>query len=325
MGLPSLGVFTPYTLMLHQDATGESAMTFLKRSLILFEKLMIIPDGLPMSGGHNALTKERYLGLLGRGDSFCSTSEFTSLFLLSEEVLDKDLKLMDVLDNSEDDLWGGEHGDRFVKFVEDLVEAQIAGSGGRLDESDAWEMKKAYVGNISSDYQTLMLVTKLGGDYSGLFTEFHEAAAKATLGIGTPSHDSVVRSVGQVNTLDFGSLTWDQVMELRRSGYCASFRKWANDWVSEYRDTGDAQKFEERLRRATEEAKFALIGQLEPSITKSVLGAIVGNLPIPIANPYSIVSGLNLVKQSIERKRDYGWLFFVQHAFKAVHEEASTG
>lgn len=77
---PQIGVFSPYTLMLHCSSTGEKRSDFIKRALILFDNLLFIPRGLGDITARNAIiTKEGFLARIDQDDPICSSKEFQKI------------------------------------------------------------------------------------------------------------------------------------------------------------------------------------------------------------------------------------------------------
>lgn len=57
------GIFTPYSLSLYSETNSDNPGNFLKRNAILFEKLVIVPQGIGPLDGTGLFTKESYLNI----------------------------------------------------------------------------------------------------------------------------------------------------------------------------------------------------------------------------------------------------------------------
>ncbi len=317
--LPEIGVFSPYTLMLHSQVTGENSAQFIKRALILFEKLLIIPTGISIGKNDAILTKEKYLFFIDRYSPFCSSKEFHDLFLLDSDLFEDTDKIYEkIWNNEDDDLWSGTHGDTFVDFVSNYVE-NVAGKDASISEQ--WGMKKMFIGNISHDIKTLSWVMKTSNKLSGLFSDIHEQAIRATIGSRAPFYNKIVQTTGEINYFDFSQLTWENIMELRKSEFLKIFRNKIIEWTNEYSKEEKPEKYSANLKIFIEDAKFKFIDINSPQTRQSILTGICGNLPSPIIiNPISLLSSISDAKKAITLKKDYGWLVFIQRAYSKLKD-----
>ncbi len=324
--VPSLGVFSPYTLMLHQDATGELPDTFFKRAAILFEKLVFFPLGLGSMGESGELiSKEAYLRRWFRDTDRTPINDYLDLFLLDLDVIeDRESFMQQLYTLEQGDLWYGEAGEIFTEWVKKLIDRERAEAGEYREwAGDEREAFKYYVGNINADYKLLTLASRDLTDSSGLFSELHEAAVLAVHGMRTRTDQTVVKIVSDLNTVDFGALTWGDVFKLRSSGFVHEFRSKLLEWAEEYTDARDVADFEGGLNSFIDDAKFEIIGKSEPAIGKSILAGIAGAVPLPTPiNPVGVAMSVVDAAKQRSLKKDYGWLFFIQRA-RALSREAS--
>lgn len=221
------------------------------------------------------------------------------------------------MDVGEDDLWGPKHGSSFVKFVEALVDRRYADR----NDTDRYETKKQFIGNISADYRLLSRMMSANRDFSGLFTALHEEAVLAVHNDPKASTHAILKQVEGYECFDFASLSWDQIHELRKCGFTHSFRRKMAQWVLESGYAASKAAFEQQMTTHINEAKDAVISGAEPqSIIKTVLSGLAGLLPFGIGELAGIgKAGLD-IKDSIQTKERFGWLFFVNRAKKLARE-----
>lgn len=307
---PTIGVFSPYTLMLHADGTGERHIALLKRASVLFERLLVVPLGL---GGFEdgLMSKAQFLALLDRKDPACASAEFQSMFLAP---CDLGMKFEDLaaasMDIGEEDLWGPKHGSSFVKFVDRLVDQRYAEGSNR----ERYETKKQFIGNISADYRLLSRMMSTNRDLSGLFTALHEEAVLAVHAELIASAPAILTHVEGYECFDFASLSWEQIYELRKSGFSSSFRRKMAQWVLDAGYTQDRRVFEKQMTTHINEAKDAVVSSAEPHPVKTVLSGLAGLLPFGLGTLLGVgQTGMDLTNDYRNKER-FGWLFFVNRA-----------
>lgn len=316
--LPKYGIFSPYTIMLHQNATGEHPKDFIKKALILFDKLLLIPSGLGDIGATNAIiTKEEYLSHIDINHPFCSSKEFQKMFLLDRDFFQDTEKLhKEIHYNKEDDLWMGPQGDIYVDWVRQYVDKV---SDKDISAGDKLEMEKMFIGNISYDYKMLSYTMKLSNDFSGLFSELHEQALRATLNSGIKANDKVIKSTGNINYFDFANLSWESIIELRNSEFTKNFRIKIIELAEKYSNEDNPDQFSNDLTDYIEDSKFDFIGKKIPKTRQSILTGIGSNLPSPILiNPIGVASSISDINKNKKIKNEFGWLIFIQKTRKMV-------
>ena len=310
--LPPYGVFTQPALMMYEHCTGEYSQAYLKRALILFEHLVFIPSGLgDMGGPDQVISKRQWLSRLAARDEPEALDALEALVLLDRDLVDDvDGFRSSLVDSGPDDLWSGTQSDRFISFVDEFVDADEA-----ID--DKLEMKKFFVANIDYDYRLFRLIARDFSECTALLSEIHEQAVLATYGTGTPNPETVVRTLGDLNTFDFAQLPWQDIFRLRQSGFADDFRNKIAEWSVSYAQADDHAAFQRSLKQLIEDAKFQLIGAVEPNVREAVLSGIGGNLPSPIGvNPIGLFGSAKDVAKQTRLKKTFGWLFFIQRCRK---------
>jgi hypothetical protein len=319
--IPTHGVFTQPTLMMHTHRTGELSEAYLKRALILFDHLVFIPLGLGNMGGPNeVISKRQWITRLAARNELSAVDRLEEVILLDRDLV-KDVEAFQssLMDSDSGDLWTGTQSDRFIAFVERLVND---------DDTihDKLEMKKFFIGNINYDYRLFRIILRDFDRCTALLSEIHEQAVLTTYGKGTPNPESIIRRVGNLNTFDFAQLSWLNIFRLRESGFVTDFRKKVSEWVISYGMSDDVSAFEQTLARMVDDAKYELIGETEPNVRAAVLSGIGGNLPSPIGvNPISLFGSIRESVRQHRLKKKFGWLFFIQRCRKIASNNTPDG
>ena len=319
--LPSYGVFTQPVLMMHGHRTGELSQAYLKRALILFERLVFIPVGFGDMGGPDELIgKRQWLARLVAPNGTSALDTLEELVLLDRDLVeDADAFRSSLMDFDTDDLWTGTQSDRFISFVSELVD-----NDDSID--DKWEMKKFFIGSINSDYRLFRIINRDFAGCTALLSEIHEQAVLATYGERAPNPDAIVRQIADLSTFDFAQLSWQDIFRLRQSGFLTDFRRQIAEWAVTYGQADNLDEFQHSLTQMVEDAKFELIGKIEPNVRETVLAGLGGNLPSPIGvNPISLFGAVKDAVEQHRLKKVFGWLFFVQRCRKVSPNKAAGG
>ena len=318
--IPKYGVFTPSTLMLYDDFEDDNSKNLLKKSSILFDKLIIIPLGLGPLNGSGIMTLERFVESFTRGEAVKDFKNYLSIFQSIDEFGDEAYtKKFYMSEYSQYSLWQGEKSDRYIDFVKEYVKKKYNYKTKEISSREHFDLLKNYIGRISADFSTLSLATQDLNSASGLFSQIHEEAFKFTMDIVEPKIvNNLINQIEQINYFDFGNLSWNEIIELRQSNFVQDFRRFVNEWFTMYK-TSDFDKldFESRLEKFINDSKFSFIEENTPNLKRSILSGILGNLPLPIPlNPVSIVETINSIENQYNMIDKYGWLMFIQKTYK---------
>ena len=156
-----------------------------------------------------------------------------------------------------------------------------------------------------------------------MITELHEKAVLETLSQKTATTPEQVSTVlGDLLSIDFGSLSWSEVFTLRKSGFANDYRDRVAEWALAHQDS-DIDLLTSSLNTFIRDSVFELIGDTEPNLRETILSGIGGNLPSPIiVNPISMFSAARDAKKAHSLKSKYGWLYFVQRGHAAAKRNA---
>jgi hypothetical protein len=319
MDIKKYGVFTPYSLMLYTECNTDNPANFLKRNAILFENLVVVPQGIGPLDGTGLITKSSYLNIYSK-EKIKYKKEFEELLLTIEDfVEEKDINDFYSPSNKETSMWGGEKSESYIDFIKKYVQNKRSLDSPEIQSREHMEELKYYIGTISSDFQILSESIKHFDTFSALFSEIHEEAFKATYNQveSKTQNKRVISSIESINHFDFGKLSWDEIIILRKSDFLKDFRKKIFEWTNEYLTLNNQQEFQLKIDKYIEDAKFEFIEKQQPKLFKTILTGITGNIPLPIpVNPVSVLASVQQIKNEMNNKKDYGWLFFIQKARK---------
>lgn len=306
--------------MLYTETNNDNPANLLKRNAILFENLVIVPSGIGRLDGSGLFSKSGYLNAYSK-EEIKNKKDFEKILLSIEEFTSDEEELKEFYRPSNDDnsMWFGENSYEYIEFIKKYVQEKLGYDSPEIQSRDHKKELEYYIGSISGDFQVLQEASTKFEHFSGLFSEIHEIAFRNTYGKDNIklNHTNVINELEQINHFDFGTLTWDEIIELRKSGFIKDFRENLFTWIQEYQTTSDSAIFQKNLNRFIDDAKFDFIEKKKPNITKTSLLGFIGNLPaiIPV-NPIGIANSINDIRNEIKTKKEYGWLFFIQKAYK---------
>ena len=315
------GIFTPYTSILYSECYNEKTSNFLKKNAILFDHLVLVPQGLgPIGESGFNFTKMDFLN--GRtGEKIKYKSDLEKILLLIDDFVDNEPERDEFYNptNDNESMWSGSQSDNYIEFVTDYVVKKYNKESLSQLTRDEYKELKWYVGTISYDFQVLSNATKKFDNFSAMFSEIHENAFRSTYKNYdfTLDKGNVISEVEEISFFDFGEFTWDEIITLRKSEFIDDFRNKIQEWTTEYIHSTNKIEFENKLEKYISDAKFDFIERRRPSLTKTSILGILGNIPLPIpVNPVSILSTVNDVRKDFKDKKDFDWLFFIQKAYK---------
>ncbi|WP_143273699.1 hypothetical protein [Aquimarina sp. MAR_2010_214] len=308
------GIYTIESQILHSEYYSENPSLFLKRNAILFDKL-VIADGSEIYG----FDKLHYLNGASK-EVIKNKADLEKILLSIKDFIsdDNNKKPINEQPKHEDSMWGGENSSDYIEFVSDYYLKKVGKSS--ISKLGRYEYKelKGYIGGISNDFQTLSLANEISKDFSALFSEIHEKAFRHTYQNEKRfDKGDVIREIEKINFIDFGGLSWDEIIILRKSEFIKDFRLKIFDWTTDFLKTKDVEKFQSDLNKFINDAKFDFIDRKKPNLKKTSILGILGNIPLPIpVNPISLANSAKEIRDDIKIKKDFDWLFFIQKAYK---------
>lgn len=311
--MSKFGLFTPYTIRFHTDLYKEPANTLLKRTLILFDyNIYLEPrkqdkDFLKETIGiKDAREQKEVLGLFKPVTDFVSQDWF-------------DQRRFQL--NPETNLWYGPHGQEFGRFIKQFLTDRFGFDAFHYKTAEEFEMVDFYTTALSADVDFLMQLSNYNPEISALFTELHRDACIATFDKDTNMLERSLNKVCSLNYFDFGKLSWRQLLELKRSDFLKDFRIKFFEWIAEFETKGDLNNFENNINRYLRDSNFEFLNANKPKLAKNMALGILGNVPLPIPiNPISIYSSIMTIREDILKRKQFGWLFFIQEAYKKYQQ-----
>jgi hypothetical protein len=308
------GIYTIESQLLHSEYYSENPSFFLKRNAILFDKL-VIADNSEIYG----FDKLHYLNGASK-EVIKNKSDLEKILLSIKDFVSDDNSKKSVYQHPkhDDSMWGGENASDYIEFVSDYYLKKVGKNSISELERHEYKELQGYVGSISSDFQILSHAKEISKDFSALFSEVHEKAFRHTYQNEERfDKGDIIREMEKINFIDFGGLSWDEIIILRKSEFIKDFRLKIFDWTTDFLKTKDVVKFQYDLNKFINDAKFDFIERKKPNLkTTSILG-ILGNIPLPIpVNPISIANSVKEIRDEIKIKKDFDWLFFIQKAHK---------
>ncbi|MEE1962763.1 hypothetical protein V1387_08715 [Allomuricauda taeanensis] len=283
----------------------------MKRNAILFDNL-VIADGSEKYGFDelhflNGASKEEVK----------NKSDLKKILLSIKDFVSEDNNKL-TFPKHEDSMWGGENSTAYINFVCGYYLKKVGKSS--ISELTRYEYKElqGYIGGISYDFQLLSYAVEISKDFSALFSEIHEQAFRCTYQHHKRlDKGDIIREIEKINLIDFGGLTWDEIIILRKSEFLKDFRTKIFDWTTAFLKSKDADKFQSDLNKFINEAKFDFIDRKKPNLKMTSILGILGNVPLSIpVNPVSIASSIKSIHNEIKIRKDFNWLFFIQKAHK---------
>lgn len=320
MNYKKYGLFTPSSINLYTETNIDNPDNFLKRNAILFENLVIIPMGIGKLDGSMFFTKESYLNAFSR-EKIKNKKDFSDILISIEEFVE-DEKIQEHIytpRNTNNSMWQGENSSLYVKFVMEYVQKK---NGYNKPDIQSREHKKEleyYVGTISGDFQTLTETSLMFPELTGLYSELHEQAFKATYSteINATKEKKIISNIESINHFDFGALSWNEIIELRNSHFAKDFRKKIFEWTNEFNNGVNSSEVERKIEKFIDDAKFDFIDKRKPNLLKSTITGILGNIPSSfLFNPVSVISSIEQIFKDKKTNDEFGWLMFIQKARK---------
>ncbi|UXP31469.1 hypothetical protein N6H18_14040 [Reichenbachiella agarivorans] len=314
------GIFTPYSVNMYSECNSDSPANFLKRNAILFENLVIVPQGIGPLDGSELFTNESYLNAYSKED-IKFKSELSEILLTIEDFVEGEEQLREYYapSNPETSMWMGENSDKYIEFVKKYVQKKNGFDSPEIQSREHMKDLKYYIGTISSDFQILTESINKFDNFSALLSEIHEDAYRFTYNQyeAKIQTNQVISSIQSLNHFDFGTLSWDEIITLRKSEFLKDFRSKVFEWTQEFYQSQNTDEFQVKIDKYIDDAKFDFIEKRKPNMVKSILTGIAGNFPLPIpVNPVGLISSINQIKEDKKAAKDFGWLFFIQKARK---------
>lgn len=114
--------------------------------------------------------------------------------------------------------------------------------------------------------------------------------------------------------MDFGNFTWKEIFELRESGFVSVFRKSIFELEKSFKNASENKNIKKIVNELNACTIDRIIRKNRPNVKMTILKALLSAIPIPIVNPIGLGISAIDIKDSIQRKKMDGWMFFIQEA-----------
>lgn len=300
----SIGIITNNTLLIFSASFGEPRTVLLKRAALLYDHILIpTPMGVPMR-------RQQFLRLIGSPsvkelDPETATPHYQNLFLHESDVLREPESYTNYVWASDDnDLWR-KGGDEYHTHVSGLVgEREIEQFG------DQYEAMKFYLPTISMDLKAYYFLVEAVPGACPLVTPHHAATIERFRRVEPEQPERICKQLFDVTVPDFGTLSWATIIDLRSDRFVKDLRRRIAE-LAPSQSVG-SEPDDNALRTLVDSSLWDFVARNEPQLTRTVLGAVAGNLPLPLPfNPIGLISAASDAVSEITMKRKFGWLMFI--------------
>lgn len=273
-------------------------MTLAKSAALLCDQILIDPlspdfDGPPI---------DNFAMMLAGGmsdESLLTNRDFRNTFVFMREVGDVEQLVIPVPHEGTPDYPVIES---VMRNARSMSRAEWERAGTTLVD---YPTRKALAQEISRDFAMLERLSTWVERPVALPTCVH-ARLLADASRDWSSTASVSRQLDAHGVIDFGSLSWRDVLRLRKSRFREEFRHRLADIASSEDPNVMSELWHDLWRFASE---------TKPSHARTTVTGIVGNLPVPFpVNPISIISSFAQMGRDSDMRSNYGWLFFLIQA-----------
>ena len=273
----------------------------LKRAAILCDGIFVDTFGLGDPGGSiERLYIEKTFGGRDEGVELLRDREFTRLLRRPDDFGSAVGQQMQAAVMEESQYFHA----AAIEYVQDLPDAKLEPRAAPWRGVD-YKVRGAVAIELAEDLARPDALRPWLRNTVGIITPLHSAVFMKTMSAAPNDPFGRLVELAEEDVVDFGSLPWKRILELRRSSFLRDFR----DRLRAIPSHGDRSVIEDLWRDL-----WAFARSNQPSPRKAVVGAILGNLPLNPLNPISVLQGATSVhKAQLERTR-CGWLYFLLEA-----------
>ena len=295
------------------SGTAIDRMSFvpmLKRAAILCDRIYFETFGLGDPGGdYEQQAINAAFGGLIEGRDLAGDKRFADLLLLPQHFGDDADSMLSAAIVRDGPSVYYEATQEYVDGLPDEDLEPLAKPWRGVD----YKVRGAMALELESDLARPLALRKWIDEPVGLLAPAHREVLKLAMAADRSSLD-IMQELAVQTLFDFGSLTWDEILKLRKSPRISDFRYALSKM--ELLPPGEVQS---AWRREVEE----LAETTRPSPVKTLLSGFMGNLPLGDANPFGAAQPLTDYFREDERSRKYSWLYFVMDARSKQREKDS--
>ncbi len=161
-------------------------------------------------------------------------------------------------------------------------------------------------------------------EYSGLISPLLKGMIHNVFNSNKNTGEELIKEVSEIKLIDFGSLSWNQIYKLRKSGFAGDFRLKIKEWLIEFANEGDMDVINSKIHKYIMDADADFYKMHRPNRILTTIKAILGNIPLPtLFNPVSVISGITDIRKDIKNKNKFAWMHFVMDMYRESNKKKS--
>jgi hypothetical protein len=279
---------------------GQDLVPALKRAAILCDKIFIDLQGLGEPGGQleNMFINSSFGGKAEHHD-LTDDKQFKKLILRRHDLSKAERnEIPSGFDYGKDPVYA--QALDFVRNLDDDFFLPIAKPWRGVDH----KARGSVALQLAEDILMPAQLRSVFPESVGLLSPLHK---KMLSSIKLPflDDDDPLVQLAVINAVDYGALTWREILDLRRSPFLTEFRL----KLALIEKTGDANMQQELWGDL-----WGFAAENKPSPGKTAVSGLLANLPIGPVNPFSIGFALADTAKADSLRRKFGWLYFVMEA-----------
>lgn len=278
-----------------------SPVPMLKRAAIMCDRIYV--DTLGMGAPGSGLERTAINGLFGgdaEGHDLFADRRFLELILRPVDFGDATAaKMRDALNARE----AGPLYEGALAIVEAMPAEALAPVASPTRGLD-YKARGALAGQLSEDLFRPEALRPWFPSAVGLITPIHSSVLAGLGRRATSEAFPDLIELAEAGVVDYGSLPWRDVLQLRSSAFIDEFR-------SRLRDLADGER---TVMSALWADLWNFAAENKPAPMKTIITGILGNLPLPVVNPVSIADSALAAWKAIHQQGGYGWLYFILEA-----------
>jgi hypothetical protein len=300
---------TSVSQILNGNLIDRVAMVpMLKRAAILCDQIYVETWGLGVPGG--AIEKRAIDAAFGgtvEGIDLQADGRFRKLLLLPQEF---GLAGEEMVGATMTGTGPGRYWDAAAQYVDTMPDEDLESMAKPWRGVD-YKTRAAMALELQADLERPAILRKWIDEPVGLLAPTHREVLRIAMEKDRSPVD-ILQELAVQTVFDFGSLSWDQVLKLRKSSRIEDFR-----FALQKMEALGPGSVQGEWRRQVEE--LAEISQ--PNPLKTLLGAFMTYLPLGDADPLGLAQNVTTYFREDEQARRYAWIYFVMNAREGQRRE----
>lgn len=307
--LETIGILTFSSLQIFKMALQQSRVSVMKRAALMFDCILLPTE--PGAG----VGRDQFLTISGNSnireiDPVTKTKEYLSMFLDVSDITENTKEYRNYLfDVDYSDFWGGEKSKDYINLAKKMLQEVYGQKANLKDELEF------LLPNLSEDIKIYRYFTDRKEGLLPIVTEWHSRMIQEILNESAQNPDRVMRSLADRSIPDFASLSWEDIMKLRKDGLVGVFRNKMNEFITTLTTDKPDSIVVDHFTREIDSTMWELVGSVTPNMPSTILGGIMSNVPLPIpVNPVSIGLAGKDIYEKHKLRSNYGWLMLINKA-----------